>query len=174
PSSPDMSTKLADLGDLYYFGSQNQWYASLIDVPEDGVYYFGFHAFADSQWAIDGAYLLDDIKVEVAPDCPAPTMIYAGNYLNFDNNYPHGGFVTWTPIGNESQWEVLWGEHGFDPETEGQSEIVDYTEYWNEDFVNGEVYDFYVRAICGEDEYSDWTGPYTFVEMSVKEYPFDG
>lgn len=77
-----------------------------------------------------------------------------------------------SPIG----YEVLWGEDGFDPETEGtligglttpQVTIMGLT---------GETdYAFYVRTICSGEDVSEWVGPITFttpVEPANVPYSF--
>ncbi|WP_330444512.1 fibronectin type III domain-containing protein [Flavobacterium sp. C4GT6] len=71
--------------------------------------------------------------------------------------------VLWTENGTATQWEVLYGEQGFNPEAEGMSVTVnDLTEVMLEELTDNTAYDVYVRAICSEEMTSSWEGPEVF------------
>lgn len=70
--------------------------------------------------------------------------------------------VTWSPGANETQWEVVYGLSGFDPNEAEPIEVSGEPELIISDLELDEVYDVYVRAICIEDYISDWQGPVTF------------
>lgn len=107
-----------------------------------------------SEW--DGSVTF---TTEQAP-CETPTDI------TFNNNDDNSIDVSWTPAGNETQWEVLYGESGFNPESEGQSLMVnDQPEVTLEDLQPEVSYDVYVRAVCSEDNVSDWTEPKSFLDV---------
>lgn len=103
---------------------------------------------------------------ENAPICQAPTDIV------IDNIDDHSADVAWTPGGEETQWEVIYGEMGFDPENEeGQSVMVaDNPEITLENLEGDAEYDVYVRAICGEDSVSDWIGPESFLDVDRQAF----
>src|SRR5690625_5189528 len=84
--------------------------------------------------------------------------------------------VSWTAGGDETQWEVIYGLTGFDIETEGTSEITDIAEIVIEGLEEKTDYDVYVRAICGDDNFSDWTDALTFttVELGMEDIVFQG
>ena len=108
--------------------------------------------YVESDFSNQGETFVYELSCAPPPSCPAP--------LNpaTDNLMPTSVDLTWTPGGSETEWEVLFGEAEFDPETEG-------TLVSDDDGVLGVTlsdlspetpYDAYVRAICGEGDISDW------------------
>lgn len=85
--------------------------------------------------------------------------------------------ITWNPGGDESEWEVLYGQHGFDPENEeGESQLVSNTaETILEGLEADTQYDVYVHAICNETTQSNWAGPKSFnTPLNVDKQIFEG
>ncbi|WP_236976947.1 fibronectin type III domain-containing protein [Membranihabitans maritimus] len=89
--------------------------------------------------------------------CPKPSGLSADNITTEAAN------LSWTENGSALEWEVKHGEKGFDAESEGNT-IPDLTNTSTNltGLDEGTEYDFYVRAICGTDDLSDWAGPYEF------------
>ena len=94
------------------------------------------------------------LSVVAPPTCFPPADLTATNITINSVD------LSWTSDGE--QFDVLWGETGFDVEEEGTLE---------EDFENGgtlsglapqTTYHFYVRNNCGVDDLSDWAGPVSF------------
>ncbi|TQD39354.1 fibronectin type III domain-containing protein [Haloflavibacter putidus] len=128
-------------------------------------------------WATDGTvddtedydFFVDDFKVRVPPSCLAPSDIVIDNITADSAN------ISWTANGSETEWEILYGETGFDPVTEGTSVTDD-------DGTLGETlsglmeateYDVYVRAVCAPGNESEWVGPITFeTECAIFTAPF--
>src|SRR5690625_5096428 len=97
--------------------------------------------------------------------CQAPTNVEVTNITDITAE------VSWTAGADEDQWEVLYGEAGFDSDTEGESVLVEETSYTMTELDPETEYDFYVRSVCGEN-YSDWVGPETFTtEVEECEAP---
>jgi uncharacterized protein (TIGR02145 family) len=71
--------------------------------------------------------------------------------------------LSWNPGGEEMQWDLIWGESGFTPITEGTL-VEGITETsWNLTGLSPETtYDFYVRAVCNAEQTSEWAGPEIF------------
>ncbi|WP_121665571.1 T9SS-dependent choice-of-anchor J family protein [Mesonia aquimarina] len=118
-------------------------------------------------WATDGTeddsedydFFVDDFEVRIPPTCPAPVDLLVENITTSSAD------ISWTAGEDETEWEILYEEEGFDPETEGNSLMDDDGEIGEEltDLTSGGVgYDVYVRAICGDDNESVWIGPITF------------
>src|SRR5699024_2279813 len=65
---------------------------------------------------------------------------------------------------DDAQWEVAYGEEDFDVDNaEGETVTVnDNPETTLEDLDVDTTYDVYVRAVCSEDDESEWIGPLTF------------
>ncbi|MFA7615404.1 MAG: fibronectin type III domain-containing protein [Moheibacter sp.] len=142
---------------------------TLTDLQPGNTYYIQVNGLIDfSDGAMEGTFC-----VEVHDDgfsCPVPTGIEVSNIET------NSAQVGWTPGGNETTWEIVYGETGFDPATEGIT-ITD------DDGEPGIIlsplspdtsYDVYVRAICGADVASVWTDPESFTtqELSINESDF--
>ena len=98
---------------------------------------------------------------ENSEDCEAPTAVEVTNISQTS------AVITWTAGGDEIEWEIAYGETGFDTETEGEVVSVNNTpELTLENLEEGADYDVYVRAICGTDDNSIWTGPQNFTTES--------
>lgn len=76
------------------------------------------------------------------------------------------GELSWTAGGNETQWEVYIQPYGLGA-LPSQGVIVNEPSYTPvaEDFVDGEngVYEYFVRAICSDDDKSFWSGPKVYI-----------
>ncbi|WP_274475008.1 choice-of-anchor J domain-containing protein [Mangrovimonas aestuarii] len=88
--------------------------------------------------------------------CPQPTDLTASAT----------SVLSWTAGGSETQWEVAI--QPIDNGTLPQSGTIVSTNSYSptaDDFFydNAATYEFYVRAICGDDDNSYWSGPYDFV-----------
>lgn len=88
--------------------------------------------------------------------CPDPTNLAANELSTF----------TWTPGGNETQWEVAVQPlgQGTIPHSGTLVSTPSYTPT-EADFtdLNVATYEYFVRAVCGDDDQSNWVGPYIFV-----------
>ncbi len=89
--------------------------------------------------------------------CSAPVGLYV------DSISDSTAMTHWVPSGEESEWDLIWGEYGFDT-LNGGTLVEGLTEnrYFLTNLVQGTVYDFYVRAVCTDEVHSVWAGPYTF------------
>lgn len=102
------------------------------------------------------------------PTCATPEN------LNVNELSTSTAEISWTVGEEETQWEVIYGESGFDTDNEGTTQIVEETEITLVDLEENKTYDVYVRAICEEDLYSDWVGPETFTteHLGVEDVVF--
>ena len=100
------------------------------------------------------------------PACPMPTGLFANNVTTTSAD------LNWTAGGSETEWNVLWGEAGFDPDTLGTL-VADITviPYLLEGLMENTAYDFYVQAVCGESVFSEFAGPAGFV-TPCPNFPF--
>ena len=66
-------------------------------------------------------------------------------------------YFSWTPGGIETSWQVVFSDQqGFDPDA-ATPETVMTQYYYQENLATGVSYYGRVRAVCGEDDYSDWS-----------------
>ncbi|HET8838455.1 MAG TPA: hypothetical protein VFM82_05600, partial [Flavobacteriaceae bacterium] len=84
--------------------------------------------------------------------------------LSVDNITETTADIAWTEHGSATQWELAYGNTGFDPNAPGGLSVI----------VNGSPqtaltglagntsYDAYARSLCGGDGPTEWMGPVTF------------
>lgn len=158
PMASGMTTILADYPNINHEALEA---TNTFTVPADGVYYFGFHAYsATNQLAL----YVDNIEVFVAPTCIEPTD------LSVDAVSAYTADLSWTEVGPATEWEVLYGPVGFDPATQGTVETVTGTPETTLTGLNSNtIYDFYVTAICTDDDQSFMAGPESFRTPCVPE-----
>ncbi|QAA82934.1 T9SS type A sorting domain-containing protein [Aequorivita sp. H23M31] len=157
-TSPNASAMTEELADYPTIGGGTPSTDEVtFTVDTDGVYYFGFNAYSA---AFQYYLYVDNISIIVAPSCEMPTN------LNADNFTTSTADLSWTAGGTETEWEVLYGEAGFDPTTEGTLVVVDTDpETTITGLEDGTIYEFYVTAICGEDDESEMAGPKQFTTL---------
>lgn len=100
---------------------------------------------------------LDDISIGEAASCMVPTDLVASSLTETTAT------LSWTAGGSETQWEVTYGEAGFDPETAGTTVTVNDNPTVDLTGLSSDTeYEFYVAAVCGAGELSDLAGPKAF------------
>ena len=94
------------------------------------------------------------ITISAPAACPQPSALASSNVTASSAD------LSWTIGCNESAWEVAVQIAGSGVPTSGQPSGA--PTYHASGLIAGNVYEFYVRANCGGDGYSAWTGPYIF------------
>ena len=138
-----------------------------IDLSSYNTYEYGLQQVSFENYTDNGQYVafrvsngvscgfyVDDVLIEERPNCMYPTNLHASNVSS------DAITLAWTETGSASQWNVLYGLTGFDPETEGTTISADANPYTVTGLQNATSYDFYVQADCGGVT-SPWTGPVT-------------
>lgn len=75
--------------------------------------------------------------------------------------------LSWLPAGNEEHWDVLWGEVGFDPQTQGNLiEGITTFAYYLSGLNPATNYEFYVRAVFPDAYTGPWSGPAGFTTLN--------
>jgi hypothetical protein len=109
-----------------------------------------------------GYLYLDDIIVEVIPECLEPVNIFA-------ENITHNSFdLIWNSIGNENKWNVKVGLPGFTPESNQEIAFIQniantFLSVSNLESNSG--YDVYIQSKCSETLQSAWTGPISITTL---------
>ncbi|MDQ7918361.1 GEVED domain-containing protein [Mesonia sp. MT50] len=75
--------------------------------------------------------------------------------------------VSWTEGGSETEWDVVYGAPGFDPEVDGTMMTTTDNPTALTDLDAGTEYEVYVRAICEADDQSDFNGPVAFMTLEM-------
>ena len=95
---------------------------------------------------------IDDVVLDFIPSCPKPTNLTSTAATTTSVT------LSWTPGGEESSWEIIYGDSGFDPEDEGTLvQNVNASTYTVTNLTASTSYDFYVRAVCTSDDQSAWS-----------------
>lgn len=118
------------------------------------------------EWRNDGLVhnnppaAVDNIHFTVL-SCPQPVDV------NVTKNNQGQMVISWTPTGNETQWElVIQGQNEGYPDGTETVITVNNTPNYTFNATQGLMYEVYVRAYCSETEQSLWTGPESFSDFN--------
>lgn len=111
---------------------------------------------------------VDGIVVDTVVGCLAPTNLHIGNMSGTDTVTVD---LAWNAGDNESAWEVVYGTTGFNPAT-STPVAVSATSYTITNLIPYQVYDFYVRALCGNGQESEWVMISSMANGGTPRLPF--
>ncbi len=163
--TPGTLITVANSGGTQYGGNHNMnstWSTESYIVNSSG--FAGTVRRVIFEWRNDGSggsnppAAVDNVNLAVFT-CPRPTDLFSEN-IDYTSV-----MLNWTPGGSETQWEVVIQEqNGPAPGANPANSIIvdDVAQYLNNNVVDGVFYEFYVRAICGPDDVSLWSGPSFF------------
>ncbi len=111
---------------------------------------------------------IDYIILPTPAACPSPAA------LQVISTTSNTALLSWTPGGNETEWDLLWGPEGFNPGSAGTLiNNITTVPYLLEGLQAVTEYDFYVRSYCDATTTSAWSGPVTFSTLcDVFSLPF--
>jgi hypothetical protein len=92
------------------------------------------------------------------PSCLSPTALSATNVTNNSAEF------SWTAGGDESEWDLQWGEFGFGLDSDSSNTVSGLvtSNYTLTGLSAFEAYSYYVKAKCDGGDESDWAGPFSF------------
>ncbi len=134
---------------------------TLTNLTANDTYYIqvnGFMSFDDG--TMEGTFCIEVQDNGVS--CPAPTDI------TFDNITVTTADVSWTAGDRENEWEIVYGDPGFDPDAGGTS-VIDNDGFLGETLINlnsDTTYDVYVRALCGANDMSEFSPVASFTTLA--------
>ena len=103
---------------------------------------------------------IDDINISQITFCLNPTDVTVSNIGN------NSADVTWTPRGEGSTWEVVYGPAGFNPNSTSATSVTATTPSVSlSGLTEGTAYDVYVRTICTQEQ-SNWSDVASFSTTS--------
>ena len=117
---------------------------------------FAFYAsegVVDDPADTDG--MVDNFRVRLAPTCPEPLVPTVTGAASTSAG------LSWVEGGTATQWEVQYGALGFTPGT-GTSVMASSNPFILPGLAPLTTYDAYVRAVCGPNDSSSWSGPISF------------
>lgn len=145
------------------------WDTHLVDITAHAlgnVFMIGFRTHGENSYNIN-RWVVDNFYV-YSYSCPPPHNLVA------DELTTESAEVSWEALGDEDQWDLIYGPEGFDPYNDGNLvEGLDDTFYLLDNLEIYAWYDVYVRADCGDDDISVWTGPVTFRTLATCPEPVD-
>ncbi|MEW5677529.1 choice-of-anchor J domain-containing protein, partial [Flavobacterium enshiense] len=98
---------------------------------------------------------VDNISLRI-PTCPEPyNLITSGQTGSPEIT------LSWTPGGTETQWQVVIQAQGAGTPT-GPGVTVNNTPSYTYTATHGVFYEYWVQAVCGSTDSSEWVGPYVF------------
>ncbi|RYM35646.1 T9SS type A sorting domain-containing protein [Brumimicrobium glaciale] len=123
-------------------------------VTTTDIYYFGFKAGSVLN-QLD--LFLDDINIFLGPSCLPPSNLMVSNAGLTDAD------LSWTAGSSETEWNVLYGERGFNPATQGTTVNVTGTPATTiTGLLESTEYEYYVTAVCGVNDMSARVGSFVF------------
>ncbi len=143
----------AEIGTSTRIRVRNVWYGEISPCEEE------FSGEAED-------YIL---KIVALPDCLPPSDLSTNNLTSSSVD------ITWTPGGAETQWEVIYGEAGFDQYTGGTTLTVDTDPSTSiSGLTENTTYEVYARALCSDTDSSLLYGPLTFTTNCIStDIPFN-
>ena len=140
--------------------SASGWYTYELDIPLTGTCYIILRG--ESKYG--SATYMDNFIVKVAPTCPKPTNLTVSNITTT------GAKLTWTPGGDETQWEVAYNTTGTPPSSGTNTTTTTHT--FTGLTANTQYY-AHVRAKCSSSDYSNWvTVPFRTTQKTPATIPY--
>ncbi len=126
----------------------------------DGLTYdFYVKAVCGDDWTSENWVGTSATTQEGGITCNAPTNVTANVNANNVN-------LSWTPGEGNTSFEIEYGDHGFSHGS-GQVATTSATSYALTGLAYNTQYDVYVRGICDQSTYSDWSSVATFTTGEV-------
>jgi|GEM_PF-1197208 len=118
-------------------------------------------------WSAPAYFVLEDLSEE---DCLAP------QFLQLENIDENSAEVSWTPVGNETQWKVSYDMIYQGAQEEVQSVLVNGNpEVTLENLLPETEYVVFVEAVCTAEDHSEKEGPLSLTtekDLSIEENAF--
>lgn len=147
----------------YYDNTANIRYLNAALLP--GVYYLMLDQYPIVLNCIESYNLNISFDADI---CLEPTDLAVFNVLQEEAT------LSWNPGLGETEWHIIYGESGFDVDSEGillDTDIISPFTITNMEM--NTAYDAYVRAKCNEGLFSEWTGPVSFTTLELCPSPTD-
>ena len=115
-----------------------------------------YNSIGDAVGCTEYSFTTEDV-------CEVPTN------LNFSTITPYEAEASWVETGAATEWEVIYGQVGFDINSQG-TVLLDNDGVPNliiDNLTPNTTYDVYVRSICAVNDYSDWSVLATFSTLVI-------
>ncbi|NDJ00028.1 hypothetical protein GWA97_13135, partial [Flavobacterium sp. LaA7.5] len=144
----------ADIGVSCIAGGVGGFAATPVSIPTLSVTAGTTYYFVISTWAApqSTAYTLTIQQVFCAPPVGLPTTGITQTTAN----------LSWTNPSGATAWEVVVQAPGSGIPTGSGDPAATNTNYLEDGLTESTLYEYYVRAACGDGTFSAWAGPYSF------------
>ncbi|MFO8066035.1 MAG: S8 family serine peptidase [Bacteroidales bacterium] len=143
------------------------WDTYFVDITPQALnstFMIRFNASGENSFNINGWFI--DNFIVYSFSCPQPINLAAEDITS------ESAVITWDAAGDEAQWDLLYGNNGFDPEHQGTLVSgLPSTSYLIEGLEVFSNYQVYVRADCGDGDVSLWSGPLNFSTLATCPAP---
>ncbi|MBO4489721.1 MAG: fibronectin type III domain-containing protein [Bacteroidales bacterium] len=151
-TNPNISSTFVPVGNpITLTDTYQQYEVSLASYTGNGTY-IAFRNPVQYQ-----SVFLDDVVLDYIPDCARPTAVWA---QQVDTT---SATIEWTTLDGQNGWEIVYGTHGFSPDT-ANGDIATTGSYTLDNLASNTTYDVYVRTDCGT-EFSQWSNVATFTTL---------
>lgn len=132
-----------------------------ITTPTNTNIAFQIPFFPPNPWAYRGQYLfIDNVIVEDIPACSSVINVVTSNITDTSVT------VGWETVGTQTSWEISVQPFGTAAPNGATNPAYLHTSTTNPKTITGlqpaTKYQYYVRAICGPNNESQWVGPFDF------------
>ncbi|MBE0663291.1 MAG: choice-of-anchor J domain-containing protein [Bacteroidales bacterium] len=122
--------------------------------------YSGNHQYIAFQINAYGTLFLDDIIIDIMTGCIRPSNLAVLGVTS------GSALIYWNNGADESMWDLVFGQPGFDPETEGTMRWdITSKPYELTGLSASTSYHFYVRSSCEDELVSEWVGPLSITTL---------
>lgn len=127
---------------------------------EGRVFQIRFRAHGQNTFSIDG-WGLDDVSVyQEFTQCYEPVDLAVSDVT------ATSATISWDQPGAVQSWEIIFGEEGFNPQTDGNLvQDIETNSYLLDELAQLSSYHAYVKAVCGAEDNSEWVGPLNFTTL---------
>ena len=100
--------------------------------------------------------------IQACVSCSSPISLYTTGVTTSIAD------LSWVSIGSGgNSWNLEWGISGFSQSSGNMINNLNSNAYSLSSLSPGTDYDFYVQEVCGANDFSSWSGPYTFTTNSL-------
>ena len=156
---------MSDPAEPTSFVAIDEIYGKTVNTWESHTVYFNkyedsgkYIAFRMGQGTVPYTIYLDDLVISKSNLCFMPDR------LSVIDIQADEVTISWRENGNATNWEVIYGPVGFNPENSSAGTTINTSDnpLIISSLAENTVADFYVRAVCDENSHSDWSSSGTF------------
>lgn len=123
-------------------------------------------------WLIEGASYNESGEFVLQWKYFAPGHCFAPTTLMATGHTEETVKLSWVDKTGADEWELVYGLQGFNVETDGERLIIQEPYLVLEGLQHSSTYDYYVRSVCGTNNYSSWASSNFNTNCGVISLPY--